>query len=60
MSDRCGCNTNGNETLSGVMCDVKHCKHHTQDGHCSAHSIKVENSTAMRVSETCCSTFMPC
>ena len=57
MSDKFGCNSNC-ETLSGVMCDVKNCKHHTPEGKCTAHSIRVENSSAMKKSETCCATFV--
>ena len=59
MSEKYGCGSNSCDTLSGVLCDVKHCKHHTTDGRCTANTIKVENSAAMKMSETCCSTFMP-
>lgn len=47
-------------TISGVSCDAKNCKHHTQDDKCTASNIKVENNSAVKKSETWCGTFTPC
>ena len=57
MSEKFGCSSNNCDTLSGVMCDVKNCKHHTPEDRCTAKSIKVESSSAMNKSETWCGTF---
>jgi hypothetical protein len=54
MSDNrnCGCST-----ISGVSCGAKNCKYHTTEDKCSASSIKVENTSAMKKAETWCGTF---
>ena len=57
MSDNFGCNSC--DVISGVYCDAKNCKHHTENDRCTANSIKVENSSATSKSETCCGTFVP-
>ena len=55
MSDRFGCGSC--DTINGVICDAKNCKHHTENDRCTANSIKVENSHAKSKTETCCATF---
>ena len=59
MSDKYARGSNGCDTLNGVKCDVKNCKHHTPEDRCTASSIKVESSSAMNKTETWCGTFMP-
>ncbi|MGE4352674.1 MAG: DUF1540 domain-containing protein [Oscillospiraceae bacterium] len=49
----------GSSRITGVGCSVCNCTHHTEDGHCSASRINVQNESALRKAETFCSTFAP-
>ncbi|MBQ8648681.1 MAG: DUF1540 domain-containing protein [Clostridia bacterium] len=51
MSD-CKCETN-----YCIECSVSNCKYHAENDTCSAGKIKVGNTTASTISETCCDTF---
>jgi len=45
------------DTISGVSCGVTYCKYHTNDDHCKAQGISVQNENAHKKAETFCSTF---
>lgn len=45
------------EVISGVGCNVTHCKYHSTDDKCHAQHINIRNDQAMRESETFCGTF---
>jgi len=54
-----GCAGASCQGLTGVGCDVKNCKYHSNDDKCYANSITVESPSAVSKSETFCGTFTP-
>ncbi len=45
--------------IQGIVCDVKHCVHHSGSTYCCAKEISVGPSDAECCSETVCATFEP-
>jgi hypothetical protein len=47
------------EHIKGIVCDVKNCKYHDCDTHCTAKEILVGPSNAQHSGDTACVTFKP-
>ena len=53
----CKCATE--KHIHGIVCDVKNCRYHDCDTHCTADQIMVGPSHAEHSGETACVTFKP-
>jgi hypothetical protein len=49
----------GDDHIKGIVCDVKNCKYHDCDTHCTAKEILVGPANAEHSGDTACVTFKP-